>query len=280
MQPQSDDSAHRAEAALFIGEALGDRRRALGLSLDDVAAKLKFMPRQLEALEAGRFERLAGPSFVRGMIRSYARLLDLDPEPLVIRLPTEAPSVDSLAEFVKSKPIPITDTSRGVNLLYGAFSLVIAGVIAAVVWEWQAERSASERMTFVRPSEPAAPRPEPVARTEPIAVATTKLPPVEAPAIAPASPPQAAPSADVSAEPGNRRITLVFDKESWVLVRARDGKVLISQLNPAGSERVVEGLPPFEVVIGNAAHVRVRYDDRDVDLAPHMKIDVARLKLE
>jgi cytoskeletal protein RodZ len=65
------------------------------------------------------------------MIRSYARALDLDPEPLVIRLPAEAPSVDSLAEFVKSKPIPITDTSRGVNLLYGAFSLIIAGVIAA-----------------------------------------------------------------------------------------------------------------------------------------------------
>jgi cytoskeleton protein RodZ len=279
MQPQANDSAHRAEAALFIGEALGDRRRALGLSLDDVAAKLKFMPRQLEALEAGRFERLAGPSFVRGMIRSYARALDLDPEPLVIRLPAEAPSVDSLAEFVK-KPIPITDTSRGVNLLYGAFSLIIAGVIAAVVWEWQTERSASERMTFVRPTEPAAPRPDPAARAEPIAVATTKLPPVEAPAIAPASAPQAAPSADVTAAPGNRRITLVFDQESWVLVRARDGKVLISQLNPAGSERVVEGRPPFEVVIGNAAHVRVRYDDRDVDLAPHMKIDVARLKLE
>jgi cytoskeleton protein RodZ len=280
MQPQSNDSAHRAEAALFIGEALGDRRRALGLSLDDVAAKLKFMPRQLEALEAGRFERLAGPSFVRGMIRSYARVLGLDPEPLVIRLPAEAPSVDSLAEFVKSKPIPITDTSRGGNLLYGAFSLIIAGVIAAVVWEWQAERSASERMTFVRPTEPAAPRPEPAARTEPIAVATTKLPPVEAPAIAPASAPQAAPSADVTVAPGNRRITLVFDQESWVLVRARDGKVLIAQLNPAGSERVVEGSPPFEIVIGNAAHVRVRYDDRDVDLAPHMKIDVARLKLE
>jgi cytoskeleton protein RodZ len=280
MQPQSNDSAHRAEAALFIGEALGDRRRSLGLSLDDVAAKLKFMPRQLDALEAGRFDRLAGPAFVRGMIRSYARALDLDPEPLLIRLPAEAPSVDSLAEFVKSKPIPITDTSRGVNLLYGAFSLVIAGVIAAVVWEWQAERSAGERMTFVRPSEPAAPQPEPAARTEPIAVATTKLPPVEAPASAPASAAQAAPSVDAAPAPGNRRITLVFDQESWVQVRGRDGKVLISQLNPAGSERVVEGLPPFDVVIGNAAHVRVRYDDRDVDLAPHMRIDVARLKLE
>lgn len=280
-QPQSDDSAHRAEAARYIGEALGDRRRSLGLSIDDVALKLKFMPRQLEALEAGRFERLPGASFVRGMIRSYARALNLDPEPLVIRLPEQAPSVDSLAEFVKDKPIPITDSSRGVNLLYGAFSLIIAGVIAAVVWEWQAERSASERMTFVRPTEPAAPRPEPVARTEPIAVATTKLPAVEAPA-APATVPQSAPSADArdSAAPGMRRITLVFDRESWVQVRERDGKVLISELQAAGSERVVEGRPPFDLVIGNAPHVRIRYEDRDVDLAPHIKIDVARLKLE
>lgn len=280
-QPQSDDSAHRAEAARYIGEALGDRRRSLGLSIDDVALKLKFMPRQLEALEAGRFERLAGPAFIRGMIRSYARALELDPEPLVIRLPEQAPSVDSLAEFVKDKPIPITDASRGVNLLYGAFSLIIAGVIAAVVWEWQVERSASERMTFVRPTEPAAPRPEPAARTEPIAVATTKLPPVEIPA-ASATVPQGAPSVDAGepAAPGMRRITLVFDRESWVQVRERDGKVLVSQLHAAGSERVVEGRPPFDLVIGNAPHVRIRYEDREVDLAPHIKIDVARLKLE
>ena len=217
-QPLSDDSAQRAEAARYIGEVLGDRRRSIGLSIDDVALKLKFMPRQLEALEAGRFERLAGPSFIRGMIRSYARALDLDPESLVIRLPEQAPAVDSLAEFVK-KPIPIADTSRGVNLLYGAFSLIIAGVIAAVVWEWQAERSASERMTFVRPAEPAAPRAEPVARTEPIAVATTKLPPVETP-VAPATVPPGAPSADARdpAAPGMRRITLAFNQESWVQV--------------------------------------------------------------
>ncbi len=279
-QPQSDDSAHRAEAARYIGEALGDRRRSLGLSIDDVALKLKFMPRQLEALETGRFERLAGPSFTRGMIRSYARALDLDPEQLLVRLPEQASSVDSLAEFVKSKPIPITDTSRGVNLLYGAFSLIIVGVMAAVVWEWQAERSASERMTFVRPTEPAAPRPEPAARPEPIAVATTKLPPVEVPASAPATVPQGTPSADVTPAPGTRRIRLVFNQESWVQVRGSDGKVLTSQLNAAGSERVVEGRPPFDLVIGNAPHVRVRYDDRDVDLAPHIKIDVARLKLE
>jgi len=278
MQPQSNESAQREDSARAIGEALGDRRRSLGLSIDDVALKLKFMPRQIDALETGRFERLAGGSFTRGMIRSYARALDVDPEPLLARLPSQAPSVDSLAEFVKSKPIPITDASRGVNLLYAVLSLGIVAVIAAVAWEWQAERSASERMTFLRPTEPS-PRAEPVPRSEPVAVATTKLAPAE-PAAPPAPAPEIAPVAEPKPAPGVRRITLQFGQEAWVTVRARDGKVLVAQLNPAGSERVVEGRPPFELVIGNAGHVRVRYADRDVDLAPHMKIDVARLKLE
>ena len=275
MQPQANEAAQREDAARAIGEALGNRRRSFGLSVEDVAAKLKFMPRQLEALEAGRFERLPGPTFTRGIIRSYARALDLDAEPLLARLPAEPPSVDSLADFVKNKPIPITDASRGVNLFYAALSLIVVAVIVAVAWEWQAEKSAGERMTFVRPVEPVAPRVEPPPRTEPIAVATTKLPAVEAPA----PKPESAPPAEDKPSAGTRRIKLQFGKESWVQIRGPTGKVLTSELNAAGTERVIEGQPPFELIIGNAQHVRVRIDEKDVDLAPHIKIDVARLTL-
>ena len=281
MQPQASESAQREDAARAIGDALAERRRSVGLSVEDVAARLKFMPRQLEALEAGRFERLPGATFTRGMIRSYARSLDLDAEPLLARLPAEAPSVDSLADFVKTKPIPISDASRGVNLLYAALSLIVVAVIVAVAWEWQAEKSAGERMTFVRPVEPAAPRVEPARRTEPIAVATTKLPAAEAPVSAPASTQESAPPAERKPAAGTRRIKLQFGKESWVQVRDRGGKVLTSQLHAAGSERVIEGAPPFDLVIGNAPHVRLSYDDRDIDLAQHMiTVDVARLKLQ
>ncbi|MGH8676469.1 MAG: RodZ domain-containing protein [Burkholderiales bacterium] len=273
MQPQPNDlGAHRG-AERAIGEALGDRRRSLGLSIDDVALKLKFMPRQLESLEAGRFERLAGPAFVRGMIRSYARVIGLDAEPLLARLgPAPAASIDSLAELVKTKPIPIS-ASRGGNRLYAALSLVILAVIAAVAWEWQAEKATSERMTFVRPTEPQA------LATVPVALAATKLAAIEPPA-QPAQESAAAPEVKEPPASGVRRIALQFDREAWVQVRGRDGKVLLSQLNTAGTERIVEGRAPFDLVIGNAQHVRLRYDDRDVDLAPHVKIDVARLKLE
>jgi cytoskeleton protein RodZ len=273
MQPQRNESAARADSARAVGEALGDRRRSLGLSIDDLSLKLKFMPRQLEALEAGRFERLAGPAFTRGMVRSYARALDLDAEPLLERLgPAGAATVDSLADLVKTKPIPITDASHGVNLLYAVFSLLIIAVIGAVIWEWQVERAASERMTFVQPAEPKA------QATAPVAVAATKLAP-EPQTFGP-EPAPAEKKKDLPA-PGTRRIALQFERESWVQVRSKDGKVLLSQLNSAGTERVVEGSPPFDLVIGNAPHVRLRYDDRDVDLAPHVKAaDVARFKLE
>ena len=47
----------------------------------------------------------------------------------------------------------------------------------------------------------------------------------------------------------------------------------------AWSERVVRGRPPYTVVIGNASSVRVTYDDKPVDLAPHTRADVARLTI-
>ena len=71
-----------------------------------------------------------------------------------------------------------------------------------------------------------------------------------------------------------------FERESWVEIKDGGGKTLISQLNPAGGEQAAEGRPPFEVIIGNAQHVRLSYDDRPVDLAPHVKVEVARFTLE
>jgi cytoskeleton protein RodZ len=259
------------DAPRAIGETLADRRRSLGLSVDDLAAKLKFMPRQLEALERGAFERLAGPTFVRGMIRSYARALDVDPAPLLARLaPVTNEPVDSLATFV-NQPVPITDRSNGLNLLYGMLSVVIAIVIGAVAWEWILQKADADRLTFVRPAEPRA-APEPA----PVTVAATQLPavPVPAPAETPPAPAEERSRADT------RRIDLRFERESWVQIRGGDGKVLMSRLNAAGSEHTVEGKPPFELVIGNARHVHVSYEEKPVDLAPHLRSDVARLTLQ
>jgi len=77
-----------------------------------------------------------------------------------------------------------------------------------------------------------------------------------------------------------RRMVLRFEQESWVEITSGTGKLLVSQLHPAGSERVVVGAPPFSVVIGNAQHVQLIYNDQPVDLMPHVRVEVARFTLQ
>lgn len=72
----------------------------------------------------------------------------------------------------------------------------------------------------------------------------------------------------------------MFDGDSWVEVRDKSGKIIYSQLNLKGSQEVIRGTPPFSLVVGNAARVKLFYNDKPVDLAPHTKVDVARLTIE
>ncbi|MDA8109015.1 MAG: helix-turn-helix domain-containing protein, partial [Betaproteobacteria bacterium] len=134
-----------------VGQALAQARRALGLSLDDVAQQLKYGARQIEALEQGRFDSLHGATFARGMVRSYARLLKLDPEPLLERIADGGTRPDALGAALSSRrPIPFSDTSRRSNVTYVVLSLVTLAVGAVVALQWHLERSAQRsRSTFV-----------------------------------------------------------------------------------------------------------------------------------
>src|SRR5207344_1477643 len=101
-----------------------------------VAQQLKFASRQIEALEQGRFGELPTGTFARGMVRSYARLLKLDAEPLVQRIAERVATKDNAAAVASvRRPIPITDPARRTNLIYAALSVTLLVVIAGVVFE-------------------------------------------------------------------------------------------------------------------------------------------------
>ena len=276
---RADSGAESAVAG--VGEELARARQARGFTVADIAQQLKFAPRQIAALEAGRFQDLPAGTFARGMVRSYARLLKLDPELLVGRMAARVVVPDN-ADAVASvqRPIPITDSARHTNLIYGTLSVLFLGVIAAVAFEWQREKNGTARMTFVEAAKPQAGA-QPAIDPQRAALASTAAPAI---AEAPAAEPQAAaaPVAEalVPVAAGKRRILMRFEQESWVEIRNRDGKILTSELNPSGSERAVDGIPPFAVIIGNAHHVKLSYDERPINLAPFVKVEVARFTLE
>jgi cytoskeleton protein RodZ len=247
---------------------LARAREAAGMSLEEAARQLRFAPRQLQALEAGELERLPGGTFARGMLRNYARLLRLDAEALLAQIGDRVapPDAERLAQRFR-QPVPFSDGARRSNLAYVALSLTLLAVVVAVALEWRQERAGTPRLAFVsaaqRPAEP--PRAA-------VAVANAES--------TPAVPAAAAALEERGTGAVRRRIALQFDGESWVEIRSGSGKLLVSQLHPGGSERVVTGVPPFAVVIGNAQHVRLSYNDKPVDLMPHVKVEVARFTLD
>jgi len=56
------------------------------MTVNDIAVRLKFSQRQIEALENDRYELLPIASIARGMARSYAKLVGVEPAPLLAML--------------------------------------------------------------------------------------------------------------------------------------------------------------------------------------------------
>ncbi|MBT5216093.1 MAG: hypothetical protein HN733_04230 [Gammaproteobacteria bacterium] len=66
-----------------VGSLLKEAREKRKLSLEDAAAKLFSDPDILEDLENNIFEKLGGNVFIKGYIRNYSKLLDLDSTELI-----------------------------------------------------------------------------------------------------------------------------------------------------------------------------------------------------
>lgn len=295
-----------AEAQPFsVGTALREARVRLGLSVADVSGRIKFAPRQIEALEADDFARLPEIAFVRGFVRSYARLLQLDPAAMLAALPQSgAPSAPEAENILAEVPFP-SATNKS-NIIWLAAALVVA--VALVLFAWLrgttsdvTSTSRAKVETLVLPealpvsaipdsampateipasaipaaTAPAAPVAPPVV-AQPAIAHPTVISPVVVPAVQPPVKSDAANGAAQAAGP----IRLTFDVDAWVEVKDKDGKILLSQLNHAGIPQNVGGSPPFSLVIGNASGVHLFYKGKPVDLAPHTKVAVARLTLE
>jgi len=256
------------------------------LSVADVAQRLKYGARQIDALEAEEFDKLPGATFVRGMVRGYAKLLETDPEPILAALEQRyVPGEISLDLRAKRVPFPQGGKRHGTRA-YLFLSLFAVVVVAGLLYEWRVgafpwarfapSTALAEKQAKPRPASPAAPvRAEAEPPVAPPVVVAEKAVPAEAaaPVPQPQPKPQAAPGGEI-------RVRMEFGGESWVEIKDGEGKMLMSQLNPSGSRRIVSGRAPMSLVIGNAANVRLIYNDKPVDLKPYIQIEVARLTLD
>lgn len=260
--------AAAAPAVQLPGCFLRQAREARNLAVFEVAQSLKFSPRQIEALEADDFSALPpGATFQRGFVRGYAKLLKLDPEPLLAMLDVRAPVALPDVREPQNMGVAATPVAAGrrssTPMLLGSAALAVFAVVLGA-WHFLGTQSV-----------PMAMKPSSAANGETAAVRPPEIRIEETPAAAALASAAAAPNAA-----DMHQLVFEFQDKSWVEVRDASQRIILSGENMSGTRQAVAGKPPFQLVIGNAAKVELQYDDRQIDLKPHIRAEVARLTLE
>jgi len=280
-----------------IGAKLAAAREALDLSVADVARQIKISVPQVEALEANDLSRLPrSPVIVKGFLRNYAKLVHLDPDALLgtPQYTARASGRGTAGETLDYAPLEDRSRSWG-----KPFAAVILALIAVVVGYASYTNQDLLRLVGVKDEE-AGPATAPVetrrtpaaapeaAKTASAPTTTEAAPPVspfapaeQAPALVTSTPLRADASPTAAAVSGQGIVHFTFNKESWVEIRDRDGTRIFSQTNKPGTVQSVQGIPPLQLVVGNASGVKVTWNEQPVDLAPYtVKADIARFTLE
>ncbi len=130
-----------SEQATGFGPPLSAARKARGLSPEEVHQHTRLELRIIEALELERIDELGQPVYARGYIRSYARLLELDPQPLIEAY--NAASGSSEGESWSPPPLEHREAGHGIRPQWVALGLGL--LILAMVLFWVFGRPADER---------------------------------------------------------------------------------------------------------------------------------------
>ena len=114
------------------GARLRAAREARGLSIEELADRLRLNAALVLAMEQDRFALLGAPVFARGHLRNYAALVGASEEEVMaacgpddVPEPTFLPALDR-RPVARSRP----------RWVLPATAIALAAAIAAVVWWW------------------------------------------------------------------------------------------------------------------------------------------------
>ena len=268
---ERDEDTAPAPADSTLGERLRARRRQQGLSLYQAAQELRADPAMLRAIEADDFGSLGAPVYIKGHLRKYAGLLGLSPDEVFAdylrthELKENAPVVNRVADPGRPYRKP---RWLGPFLML----LLVLALGAAIAW-WVSRDTPDDDGTTTAVSSTAGTTSPPVPLTgfPPMpAVGEMAEPPVvpEDAADEPAPVREALPGDEALPADEALRIDLIFVGDSWAEVTDADGQRLVFGLMHAGRTQSVLGVPPVEVLLGDAGAVRLQVNGRSRDIAP------------
>lgn len=268
---------------MSTGSDLRHLREARGLTLDEVAERIRCPRRVLEAIEADQPPAIA-PVYLKGHLRRYAELLELDEASRVALLAAheaEAPAVQTVFE---TRP-PAQASDRWLKVASYVIGSLLVGTLA-----WQMTHEAVRLARVDRPVavEATGDAPPPETAGAHVNASIAALETLRAPS--------GSRTADAGAQAwtvlnearrtrealaaGLHLLALETSADTWVEIHGANGELLEQDLLRGGEAREYRDDGPFRISLGRASAVRLSLDGEAVDLAPWTREDVARLLLE
>lgn len=141
------------------GARLKKARREQNLEIAETAEKLHLSPGVVKALEADNYRTLPNATFVKGYLRSYARLLDISGEELVR-------SYESILRSNEPKPVEPVATRKERRWplplpVLGGTGLFLVVLLAWVLWPSGGEEPAISQPEVATVAEPQLPDADP-----------------------------------------------------------------------------------------------------------------------
>ncbi len=307
--------AQLATTPQSAGAMLRDARVAKKLSPEDVSKHLRISLKQIEAMETDNFAALPESVIVRGFMRNYARMLGVNPEPILEVYKRNRPEVTQSFTMHKSINMPIVTKDKQSWAKYVVASILI--ILGLGIWLFYVDlMGASTKLGLVASSlvpntastvspvteslpEIALPAAERAAQAEQNlqadssnANANANLAPaantsVSTPIVSSTS--HEEPKVDLAAKTQvldsglpSTKINFSVKEETWINVTDANGQVIYNKILAAGRQDSlqIQALLPIKVIVGNISGTTFVFNGNPVDLASYAKLNVAKFSLK
>ncbi len=287
-------------AQVSAGEQLRHLREQKNLSAQDIANRLNLEARIIESIESDNFDSLPAATYVRGYLRSYAKILDADADAILAAYNNEAPDAPEIIPEVKHS----TQTSSSDKPVKAVTYLISLSLFILLVAWWynQQLNKPVESSTDTVVEEEALPPPGlaydiPVivhspspyysavpADTEDAPASLEENETAEAGGDSEAAADEDAeddyPLSVSSESEGPDSLVLTLSADSWIEVHDAFGERVFLGIAREGQVLSLRGTAPFNVLLGFSEGVAVEFNGEGFDAAPYTKGSIARFNLD
>lgn len=253
VEPSVDPSAEPSveDDRPSIGRALQQARIDAGLTVDEVSSSTRVRIPIVHGIEQDDFSRCGGDVYARGHIRTLARAVSLDPDPLVAQYDADhggRPSPTPAAPLFEAERIRPERRPPNWTAAMVAAIVAVIGFVGFTLFSDGDESGSDSHMAE-------GPAPE------------TKPSPPKSPTTKPADPKPDPSDSAIAAVPKDK-VTVklsALDGKSWISAKSHNGKLLFDGTLLKGESKTFQDDERVDLIIGNAGAIELFVNGKKVE---------------